>query len=1059
MRHFFLDFTGTASPLPWLQFKHELQSKIHLVFLEMFLRNPRTLNASFTEDFEGPFEETLTNWNLGESFKMEFLKSLTPCSSDLILTTIPPEINVQALTNVQHLALFRSPVTLDDLRTVQTSAFDADQLDRPSMTVWQRSESDQPIRKEAVSLGEHPRDSRIVTLLGALVFQMSNKLLISLNDYDFLVQTLKTVAMSSSSWKDIITAGRGPTSRSLIDQLFEYAIKRPDETLAKMMLQIGADPNQNFLHGVQFCAPALNFTIQQRYDDLSNLLLDSGAVYGQTSLRHAILSGDLSIADRMLQSDPSLDVNFNYIDDLDALTISKLTYLNLETINLLGLVCLRFSRWWTCGCDKATLPATNNHASECMSCNVDITELKYLLRRGAVITLDTMILASFGAGVFTLRFLMQQGGSVHGFNYFGFSCLDAASLRSKLQYEVFDLLLRSGAPINIPRTHHAFGYQASPFHYLCLYQRTCHEIQTILYLLVRSGGDINYRIRHLCSPSQLDEQQNGFLWSQPSHKSTPRYRIAEAKAESPLECAIIADDEDVALQFVHWGCELTGREIKLAVKFGLLRLLHALLGRMQWRWESDHEGIRRTCLRLALRWGHEKIVRFLLREGVNFGEQEMIDALQYPGISRLATDTQIDLINSTPDFDCRKIFGVPLLELCFLKFSGSAVREILRRFPAAYDSGALSAIVLRTLNCNPAHEDAFRIAEIQTMIGRRTETNCDWEKENTALLVTAMFSSLEISRILVVPGTVCVMKTARLPKRDFSWILDSQCKINRYYNVDPTHSLGCQDWVTCSPLLGIAMTLCRSIHWSIAEDILDHMLACSYEPDALTVVVAATWDNILLLRRLRSLDNWLSIMSIESHDRPSWCPTALQVAASDENEELVEFFLGEGVSVNEEPANEPMGNRMPRTALQAAIGAGNLRLTNLFIERGASIDAPAAEDSGATALQLACIQGNFDLSLRLLELGADVNAKGALRHGRTALEGAAEHGRIDTLQLLLSHGACTDGAYREQYIKAVLYAEKYRHFAAAGLLRDHRAWNFDDEECYRSLQSEKLSDG
>ncbi|KAK7710240.1 hypothetical protein SLS64_005824 [Diaporthe eres] len=195
-----------------------------------------------------------------------------------------------------------------------------------------------------------------------------------------------------------------------------------------------------------------------------------------------------------------------------------------------------------------------------------------------------------------------------------------------------------------------------------------------------------------------------------------------------------------------------------------------------------------------------------------------------------------------------------------------------------------------------------------------------------------------------------------------------------------------------------------------------------------------------------------------NHDRPPWCPTALQVAASDGNDELVEFFLREGVSVNEEPANEPVGNRMPQTALQAAIDGGNLKLTNLFIECGASINAPAAEDSGGTALQLACIHGNFDLSLRLLELGADVNAKGALRHGRTALEGAAEHGRIDTLQLLLSHGARTDGAHREQYIKAILYAEKNRHFAAACLLRDHREWDVEDEECYKSLQSDKLSD-
>lgn len=1025
----------------------------------MFLRYPWILNASFPQAFKGSFEETLTSWDLGESFKVEFLKVLTHRSSDLILTTIPPEVNVRALTDVYHLPLFRFPVTFNDLRTVQTSAFDVDQLDSPSMTVWQRSESDQSVRNEAVSLGEHPCDPRIVTHLGALVFQMSNNLLTNLNDYDFLVQTLKTVAMSSSSWKNIILAGRGPTSRSLIDQLFEYAINRLDETLAKMMLQIGADPNQRILNqrspGFQIRAPALDFALQWKSDgnDIVNLLLDSGAVYGQTSLRHAILSGNFNIADRMLQSDASLDVNFNYLDCLDTPIISMLKDLNLETATLLGLMCLRSSSY-SCGCDKAT----NNHTSECIWGNIGISHLKYLLRRGAVINLDTMILASFG-DVFILRFLIQQGGNVIGFNHFGFSCLDAASLRSDLQYEVFDLLLCSGAPINIPRTHHAFGSQASPFHYLCLRQRclrqrTYHEISQahkIRDLLVRSGGDIDCRIRHLRSPSQLDEAKNRFLWSQQSQYTRTRDLIAQAMVESPLEYAIIARNEDIALDLVSWGCQLTGQEITLAVKFGLISLLKVLLEQREW--DFDGESIRRTLLRLALRWGHEMIVRFLLEEGVNFGEQEIIDALQYPGISRLSTDTQIDLISSTPDLDCRKIFGLPLLELCFLKFSGSAVREILKRFPAAYDSGALFAIVLRIVRYN-----LLLVDQIQTMISRRTENNCDWEKENTALLVAAMFSSPEILRILVVPGTACVMKMARLPERDFSWILGSQRTTNPYYDQDPTQIIGCQDWVTCSPLMGIVMAPYLFGKSSFSEEILDHLLSCSYELDALTVVAAAANGDLDLLRRFQCLDSWRSSVSIDSHDRPPWCPTALQVAASHWNDELVEFFLGEGVSVNEEPASEPVGNRMPRTALQAAIDGENLRLTNLFIERGACINAPAAEDSGATALQLACIHGDFDLSLRLLELGADVNAKGALRHGRTALEGAAEYGRIDTLQLLLSHGACTDGAYREQYIRAVLYAEKNGHFAAAGLLRDHREWNVEDEECYKRLQSDKLYD-
>lgn len=435
---------------------------------------------------------------------------------------------------------------------------------------------------------------------------------------------------------------------------------------------------------------------------------------------------------------------------------------------------------------------------------------------------------------------------------------------------------------------------------------------------------------------------------------------------------------------------------------------------------------------------------------MKFGDCDIIDALQYPGQSVLSVEMQIELIRATPDLERRQVFGLPLLELCCLKFSATAVREILRRCPDAYDSGALSAIVRRALRgpFNPA----FLISDIQTMVARRTGSNCDWEKENTALLVAVMSNRPWVVSILVPSGTVCEAKPARLPKEDFSWILDSNSRTNFHNWMDPTYILGCRDWVACSPLLGIAMMSESMIDWSIREDILAHLLSCSYKPDALTVVLAAAKGLLRLLRRLERLENWRSVVSIDNNDRPSWCPTALQAAVLGEHEELVDFLLGAPVSVNEMPASEPIGNIMPRTALQAAADKGNLRLTNLFIERGACINAPAAEDSGATALQLACIHGYLEISIRLLEHGADVNARGALKHGRSALEGAAEHGRIDTIQLLLNHGACTDGSYRLQYLNAVMYAERNGHFSAAALLKEHRGWSAEDEEWYKRFQ-------
>lgn len=671
-----------------------------------------------------------------------------------------------------------------------------------------------------------------------------------------------------------------------------------------------------------------------------------------------------------------------------------------------------------------------------------------------------MILASFKAEAAALQLLMQHGGDIRGTNRFGFSCFAAAMLRENLKNDMFAVLLDSMASIGSPETLQGFSTQAPLMHWLCLIQGTNrwsqeYQIRRVLTSLIKSHGDINHRIRHTDSTSEVDEDEayEKFLWSRCSRNSTIMELIAQSKAESPLEYAIVAGNEDIAVELVGRGCHFVGREIKLAVRFGLLRLFKEFC--KDSRWESYRGGIGRTCLQLALRWGHEQIVHFLLKDGLKFGQDDVILALLYPGISPLSTETQIDLIRETPELEERQSFGMSLLELCCLKFSRDSVREILRQYPVAYDSGALLAIVLRALNLYQAGKCVFQVQDIKGLISRRTERNCDPGKENAAVLVAAMFRHPEVLRILVTPDTVCMRKAARLPRDVLFWILKNDYPANPFDWIEPTYFiLECQDWVACSPLMGLATTMDDSwVNCPVSEDVLDHLLACSYEPDALTVVVAATRGNLNLVRRFQCLANWQSIVSIDNQDRPPWCPTALQVAASEGNEELVGLFLDAGVSVNEKPAKQPLGYRMPRTALQAAIDKGNPRLIDLFIEHRADINAPAAEDSGATALQAACIYGDFDLSLRLLELGADANAKGAPRRGRTALEGAAEHGRIDTIELLLNYGAGTIGPHREQYIKAVVHAERNQNLAAAALLKEHREWNTEDVECYMSLQS------
>ncbi|KAI3331504.1 ankyrin [Xylariaceae sp. AK1471] len=140
-----------------------------------------------------------------------------------------------------------------------------------------------------------------------------------------------------------------------------------------------------------------------------------------------------------------------------------------------------------------------------------------------------------------------------------------------------------------------------------------------------------------------------------------------------------------------------------------------------------------------------------------------------------------------------------------------------------------------------------------------------------------------------------------------------------------------------------------------------------------------------------------------------------------------------------------------RTALQAACcPRGEVEIPLGFIQfllgKGADINAPGADFSGATALQWAIMKGTMSCFCLLLDAGADVNATAKcglkLAEGDedddeySALDVAAWGGRLDMVDILVRKGAESQEQGKTPYDGAIRLAKKGGNFAIAKMLEN-----------------------
>lgn len=848
------------------------------------------------------------------------------------------------------------------------------------------------------------------------------------------------------------------TSKMIVEELFKLSVRYRRIALIKICLRLGANPN-NLVRGTGRWVLAVLKTNGPCHDgpclfekEIFNLFLEYDACVTESTMILCLerFPDRDWMMEYVIQNESLFNVQFDY-----RLTVPDRTLYYYHSKKKIAL--------WV-----RMTPFTLAILSE-VSGKTRLLEL--FLARTATPDLDAMITAAYVGDLGTISLLHEHGYPVDGLNDNEISPLMAAVLGQNKECVLFvcDLLLSLGANPFFDPTHPRYGYIPSALHLHCT--KSSAE-SAVLHLLVGYGSDMNYRARTSSWRGQCWGQGTGFE--------------SNAPVETPLEYAIYHGNIDIANYLLSQGCNLTGRELSITMSrrtgmaigtywYDLVHTLSRDLSQFQAR---TNNGL--TLLQEAISTGNTRGVDFLLSMDVHpypgdFWHvfdvfDEMSVARRLPCSCPLSPESQIRLVHALPNLVCphKAVTG---LEVLALRACKEALRVAFSLYTDVYDSGALQAVVLRTVCCDASELD---VGDVQELVKRRPNTRIDLRKENAAIAIAAAAHRFDIIEMLTRPGTNPAVNVA-----EFSSSVMRHMMHHRSVYFESLISM--QDWsvsewisrwyyirngnfrVESSPLT-IAV-LGHKASWHLITETVEHLLSRGYYPDGWTYLVAIRLQNLALMRHFQRLG-----FDITRHDnRPDWCPTGLQLAIYNEDSEMVTLLLEAGAVLDERetPASEPyhlgLGDPFwksmpPGTAIQQAVQYGNLDLITLLINLGAIVNAPAARDSGATALQIASIKGYLPLARFLIEKGADINAPAAQLNGRTALQGAAEQGRLDMVVFLLLSGALTEQEHREPFIKAVVYAEREGFHTISNILREHRRWSSEDHELYDRVRDQPDSE-
>jgi ankyrin repeat protein len=167
----------------------------------------------------------------------------------------------------------------------------------------------------------------------------------------------------------------------------------------------------------------------------------------------------------------------------------------------------------------------------------------------------------------------------------------------------------------------------------------------------------------------------------------------------------------------------------------------------------------------------------------------------------------------------------------------------------------------------------------------------------------------------------------------------------------------------------------------------------------------------------------------------------MMMAADKGLAEMVRLLFDSGVTVNH------TGDVRAWTPWHAAASAGHLEVVQLFLDKGAVVD---AEDlNGGSALKNAAMRGHLPICELLLRDHAQIDK--ADDTGWTALLSSVKNGHFAITQVLLHRGANVDLANNKQQTPLMIAAREGRLDEADELLKYHAATEMADDKRWTPL--------